>query len=378
MLARMLRDVPRLLRAACHGLAAAPFVCNGCDRKAKCPLPKKLYVAEGAQARYRGALVASRSGIHPDDAAVAEMNAVLSPCLRRGQSVGNVIRTNPAVFGGYAESTVYGWVNDGLFDAGRADLPFAMGRRRPHRRPQTKTDARCRVGRTFLDLHEWLKVNPGVVPCELDTVIGSVGGKVLFTMIFPGSGLALAFLRDARTSQTCTRLFNMLWECAGARLFRRLFAAVLTDNGTEFSDPGMIENFRPDPEHNPARLEPRGVKVFYCDPYCSSQKPHIERAHIDMRRILQKGVSFNPLSQAHVNLMISHVNSFTRDALYDRFTRMYGADGKAFLDRLGIVRVPANDVTLHPFLLGQRFQHAADRATLRKNGMTGGQDAPAK
>ena len=53
--------------------------------------------------------------------------------------------------------------------------------------------------------------------------------------------------------------------------YRKLFAAILTDNGTEFSDPDMIENFRPDPEHNPAKLASRGIKVWFTDPYCSPQ-----------------------------------------------------------------------------------------------------------
>ena len=39
-----------------------------------------------------------------------------------------------------------------------------------------------------------------------------------------------------------------------------------------------------------------------------------------------------------------------------------------FFGKLGIVRIPADKVTLHPFLLGQRFQRAADRAVLRKKG----------
>ena len=76
----------------------------------------------------------------------------------------------------------------------------------------------------------------------------------------------------------------MLWEAAGPELFRRLFRCIVPDNGTEFSDPEMVENYRPDPEHNPYRLLPRGVRVFYCDPYCSCQKPHIERFHLDLRQ----------------------------------------------------------------------------------------------
>ena len=44
-------------------------------------------------------------------------------------------------------------------------------------------------------------------------------------------------------------------------------------------------------------------------------------------------------------------------------------EGRVFLDALGIVRIPSNQVTLHPFLLGQKYQRAADRAILKKNGV---------
>ena len=58
---------------------------------------------------------------------------------------------------------------------------------------------------------------------------------------------------------------------------------------------------------------------------------------------------------------------------YDAFAAEFGEEGKAFLGRLGIVRIQADKVTLHPFLLGRKFQKAADRAALRMNGA-----APAK
>ena len=131
----------------------------------------------------------------------------------------------------------------------------------------------------------------------------------------------------------------------------------------------MIENYRPDPEHNPTKLLPRGIHVWFADPYCSSQKPHIERFHNELRRILQKGTSFDPLTQEKINLTLSHLNSYPRKAPYDLFVEKYGEEGKAFLDKLGIVRIPANQVTLHPFLLGEKYQKAADRAILKKNGV---------
>ena len=73
----------------------------------------------------------------------------------------------------------------------------------------------------------------------------------------------LMFLRDRKSSQTCTRLFNMLWEVAGPDLFQKLFRVILTDNGSEFSDPDMIENWCPGVECNLEKLLPRTNRCIY-------------------------------------------------------------------------------------------------------------------
>ena len=367
---------PDFREATCIRLARPPFVCNGCERERSCPLRKKFYIAAAAQAGYEQTLSLSRTGIRPSEGDVAKMDSALSPAVAKGQSVAAVMSANESTFCGYGRSTVYGWLRAGLFRAKGHDLPFAGRSRRPHKKPETRTKARFRIGRTILEMREWLKAHAGVAPCELDTVVGSISGKVVYTMAFPKSGLALGFLRDQKTSQTTTRMFNMLWAVAGPRLFRTLFAAILTDNGPEFSEPEMIERHRPDPEHNPTKLVPRGIRVWFTDPYCSSQKPHIENFHLMLRRILQKGTSFNMLSQDGVSLAFSHLNSYPREtrggkAPYDLFVAEHGDEGRRFLDALGIRRIPAGQVTLHPFLLGQRYQKAADRAVMRRNGLAG-------
>ena len=371
---RCFESCPDFHEDVCHRLVRPPFVCNGCEKEHNCPLRKKFYIPEAAQANYEGTLRNSRTGIHPDAKKIKAMNDVISPALKKGQSATAVMRANPETFKGVARSTLYGYIRDGLFAAKGSDMPFAGRSRKPHKKPETKTTAKCRVGRTIREMWEWLKQHAGVVPCELDTVIGSISGKVLFTMVFPDTGLALAFLRNEKTAQTCTRIFNTLWRVAGPAFFSKLFRAILTDNGSEFSEPEMIENYRPNPEHNPTKLAWRGVNVWFCDPYCSSQKPHIERFHNELRRILQKGTSFDPLTQEQICLALSHLNSYPHESLggktpYDVFVAKHGAEGKAFLDALGIVRIPSNQVTLHPFLLGRKYQRAADMAILKKNGV---------
>ena len=62
--------------------------------------------------------------------------------------------------------------------------------------------------------------------------------------------------------------------------------------------------------------------------------------------ILQKGTSFNMLSQEGVNLVFSNLNSYPRESLdgmtpYNKFVAEYGQEGRDFLDSLGIKRIPA-------------------------------------
>ena len=67
------------------------------------------------------------------------------------------------------------------------------------------------------------------------------------------------------------------------------------------------------------------------------------------------------------------MNSYSRGVLggktaYETFTERFGEEGREFLDKLGIVKIPANEVTLDPILLGAKFKRHADRVILRKAG----------
>ena len=215
---RCFETCPDFFEAHCPRLARSPYVCNGCESERNCPMRKKYYLAPGAQANYEGTLVNSRLGVRVGEEAVAAMDAVLSPCIRKGQSVRNVVANNPGTFGKTKVRTVYDWINGGLFHAKRHDQPFACSRSgRPKKAQETKADAKCRVGRTIREMWEWLKEHAGVVACELDTVIGSVSGKILYTMIFPATGLALAFLRNSPTRTTTPRASSRAASGSGSR-----------------------------------------------------------------------------------------------------------------------------------------------------------------
>ncbi len=90
----------------------------------------------------------------------------------------------------------------------------------------------------------------------------------------------------------------------GAETFNRLFNIILTDNGSEFSNPNAIEYRQTKPLLR--------TSVFYRDAGKPYQKGAIEVNHELIRRVLPKGANFNDLTQEDINLMMNHINSYKR------------------------------------------------------------------
>ncbi len=51
----------------------------------------------------------------------------------------------------------------------------------------------------------------------------------------------LAFLRNANTSQSVIEIFDRLEKLLGTNQFKKFFPIILTDNGSEFSNPDALE-----------------------------------------------------------------------------------------------------------------------------------------
>lgn len=154
-----------------------------------------------------------------------------------------------------------------------------------------------------------------------------------------------AYLRDANTSKSVTNIFQMLWEILGKEYFMELFPVILTDNGSEFSNPAAIEF---DEENK------RRTNLFYCHPSSPFEKGSIENNHEFLRRILPKGTSFDHLKQeSDIQLMLNHINSYQRKKLnnkspYETFAFLHGEE---ILRRIGAEFISPQDIILKPELL---------------------------
>lgn len=328
----------------CPSLLRAPFVCNGCKKRhCNCGYRKQLYLAKRSQDEYKQLLTEAREGIPLNKESFYEVDRIITEGLNKGQHLYHIIESNSL---GVSKTTVYRHMKNGYYSAAPIDLPRAV-KFKPHRKHTEKYVPKAlKKNRTYEDFCLYIENNDVHSWVEMDTVIGRPNGKVIMTFDFTFCNFMFGLLLDNKNKFAVAEQFELLktkFKENGIN-FEDVFPLILTDNGGEFSNVYAIEN---NLEGTPA------IKLFFCDPYQSSQKPHVEKNHTLLRDIVPKGVSFDDFTQETVNLIFSHVNSVKRKSLngktaFEMFSFTYGADIAALL---GISEIPPLDVIQSPKLL---------------------------
>ena len=328
----------------CPRLSRSPYVCNGCLQRSKCSLEKHFYKSSYAQKEYEQVRSESRSGFALSESELKQLDDVVSPLLKRGQSLHH-IAVHHADKLMKSERTLYTYVNNGLFTARNIDMPRTI-RMRPRKNvsAKLKVDKSCRIGRDFQSFRKYMSEHPDASVRQLDSVEGIKGGAVLLTIHFVEQQLQLAFLRRNNDSQSVIDIFDRLYLELRTDIFMELFPVLLADNGSEFSNPSAIE------------LDAQGnqrTSIFYCNPSAPYQKGSCENNHELIRRIIPKGSDLSQYTQEKIDLMMSHINSYSRKKLgnkspYEVFEFQYG---KKILDAFHLQRIPADEIILAPELL---------------------------
>ena len=330
----------------CSLLNKSPYVCNGCKNKIHCTLTKHFYDAEFAFKEYKHVLSESRQGLLIDQSEIDHLNSILVPLIKnQGQSIHQALVNNKNKIM-FSDKTIYKVIDLGLLEVRNIDLPRKV-RFRTRRKQTTvyKIDKKCLVGRTYEDFISYMENNSDTPIVQMDTVEGIKGGKVLLTIHFVNCSFMLAFIREHNDAQSVIDIFNYLQKTLGIDKFKELFILILTDNGSEFSNPIEIEF--------DLNTGEKRTQIFYCHPSSPYEKGSCEVNHELLRRILPKGTSFDDLTQEDVNLIMSHVNSYKRKKLNNEsphsiFSKLYGENT---IIKLGIQEIEPNKVNLSPRLL---------------------------
>ena len=309
----------------------------------KCSLKKTVYDPMDAHITAEKTISESRCGILSSEAELARINQLISPPIRNGQSVHQVYESYVDELM-CSEKTLYNYIDACLFDVRNIDLPRKVKYRPRYKKPEFKVDKGCRIGRNYQDFLKFMERHPDASIVQMDSVIGAKGGKVLLTIHFVETSLMLAFIRNANTSQSVIDIFDGLYRLLGEEDFCRLFPVILTDNGSEFSNPKEIE-------FGCSMI--RRTNVFYCDAGSPYQKGAIEVNHELIRRIIPKGSPMDGFTQPDIFRMMNHINSYKRKKLnnrtpYEAFSFYYGEE---LARKLGCLSVAAENIVLKPRLL---------------------------
>ena len=331
----------------CFKLTGAPYVCNGCEEKTRCRKIKYYYYSKFANDEYEEKRSTCRIGINIQKEEVYDIDKLITPLIKeQKQSIAHVYANHPDELW-FSRSTMYNYIDLGVFSVKNIDLPRKVKykKRKDNKNQKIRKETAIRKGRTYEDFKNYISKNPEVSIVEMDTVEGIKGGKVFLTLLFRTSKFMLIYLLENKNMECVTEKFAEIQEILGKELYNKIFEVVLTDNGSEFFNPLGIERYKEDEE----------IKnhVFYCDPNASWQKGSIEKNHEYIRYILPKGTSFNELTQEKTDIVMSNINSTSRDILngktpYDAIQLILDEE---IIKKLGVIKIKADEVNLSPKLL---------------------------
>lgn len=328
----------------CPNLQKPPYVCNSCkQRHHRCPYQKQLYYAKPAHKNYRNTLTESRQGIALNKESFYEDDRIISEGFKKGQHLYHIVASNNLHS---SIASYYRYLHLGYLSVSKLEFPRVVKFKERKPKSADYVPTKNKIHRTYQDFLKF-KEECGISTwVEMDTVIGRIGGKVILTFNFNFCNFIFGILLENKTAAEVTeKILNLKFVLNFNNFdFSEIFPVILTDNGGEFSNVFAIEN------------DIEGAKetdLFFCDPFKSSQKPHVEKSHTLFRDVVPNGESFDDFTQETVNLIFSHVNSVKRKRLngkspYEIFTFTYSED---LAELFGIKSVPANDVVQSPKLL---------------------------
>ena len=330
--------------AYCSKLGHFPFVCNNCENKNKCNREKRYYDCINAENRSRGNRVGTRKNKRIPKENIETIDEIVSPLIFKGQSIHHIYETNPILKTICCERTIRRLIYDRYLEAKAHDLVrYSRFSHKPKRLVHDDRSLRNierLFKRTYTDLQRYLKNHPEARVVQFDSVIGKREDKyAILTITFPKERFQFGLRILKSDPESVYSKLHELFSKLGYRKTKQLFPILLADNGIEFNTFHNLEKF--------------DIKVYFTNPYRSTDKAECERNHEFIRYIIPKSKTLDGLTQEDINLMFSHINSYIRESNQNKtpFELAKERFGSEFLELIGIKHIEPNDVTLKPKLL---------------------------
>jgi IS30 family transposase len=106
----------------CDRLDKSPYVCNGCKSRPGCRKERYTYYARQANDSYKEVKSEARKGINLTPEEVHNINTILTPLIKKGQTINHLYLNHPDILD-FSKPSFYNHVNNGVFEFGPLDFP---------------------------------------------------------------------------------------------------------------------------------------------------------------------------------------------------------------------------------------------------------------
>jgi IS30 family transposase len=325
----------------CGTVEKAPFVCNACERYGRCTIERYRYSAESADSAAHRRSTEARNGI---DLTEEEMTLIVETVyagLAKGQSIHHIFEAYDLPCG---ERSFYRYVEDQSIPVKSIDLAKKVKYKKRNKRRIKTHGIGFFAGHEYDDFLE-LPEDDRVVRTEVDTVIGKKSDRrCILSLHRVDLHFQIYLLLQEKTKAEVVRALDWLEDCCDGH-FREFFGLLLLDRGAEFDDIADIERS--------CGSDGSRCATYYCDPNRPDQKPFCEKNHVELRKILPKGTSFQSLEVFDLAAICSHVNSTIRKGCgnVSPIEMAMLCLPQALFDNLGLEHIPAKDVISAPGIL---------------------------
>lgn len=323
-----------------------PYTCNGCKNKAFCRNFKRYYDCSVAQDISEKNRKLPRSHKRISKEALQIIDEIIYQGIKiNGQSLHHCYVSNPKLWSLACERSIRRFIYNGYFRTKAFDLPRYV--RYVHKYDYTNKkviNVERMLCRTYTDFLNYVKEHENVIVWEYDSVEGKINDKkAILTITHPKTRFQFGILITKQSKASVVNKIRELQKKLGDK-YSQIFMVNLSDNGPEFSSFHEIEY-----DENGVQI----CKVFFTNPYKSTDKPHCERNHEFIRYVIPKGESLNFLTQEKVNLLFSHINSYVRASNQNKtpYELIVESFGLEFIQATGITAIPLQDVCLKRELL---------------------------
>lgn len=214
------------------------------------------------------------------------------------------------------KNTLYNYIRNGLFIGLSMDslpCPRKVSKMGKIERTVALHNVSCK---SIEDRDKSIKTRTEYGHWEMDTVVSGRNGKnVLLVFTERKTRQELIYKIASKSMKEVCACLNSIELEIGTNNFKNRFKTITCDNGCEFLNNQGIEKS--------ILTNEKRTDLFYCHPYCSSERGSNENANRLIRRWIPKGSDISQYSIEYIKMVENWINNYPRKIFDGLSSNMY-------------------------------------------------------